>query len=447
LTAWQAAAAAALFGAALNGGETEFAAWQWRCGVTAPPGPFAALALTPEMFDACARPHFSDFRLTVAGGSEVPYVIASERDSVKEFEVKGRELNREQPDAETKRLTVDFEVATLKNRLVVATSGENFLRRVRVEGSHDQQTWATLLEDGLVAAVAGQRFETVDLGSDNNYRFIRVTVRKMAEEEAAPDFEAVRCWRRVVKTAEPIVRRCTVVGGQVEYTRDGGRRVSTASIDFTYRHLPITALRLVLAGAPERVFRRNCRVFGRDSLTHMEKVRFETGEKAGERPVDTPWMQAGTGTIARDIEGRASLTLAVEAPYRYVKIEIENGDNPPLELAAVEGLYHAKYAVFQPAGQKLFTAYFGNDEARVPQYEVEALAEVDLKLVPKAEAEALVAQDPKSEKESPEGQTFVWVLMALSALAALALLWRSAKLGPAPEPARKTPAAPPGGAA
>ncbi|HAK94111.1 MAG TPA: hypothetical protein DCM87_03660 [Planctomycetes bacterium] len=442
----RAAAAAALLGAALNGGEARFAAWEWRADVTAPPGRFAALVLTPEMCDACARPDLSDLRLADADGREVPYAIAAERDIEELVAVKGKELNREQVDPATSRLTVDFGAPIVKNRLAAATSGTNFVRRVRVEGSDDQQAWVELLKDGIVAAVAGQpeRFETIDLGADNNYRFVRVSVRKMAEEEAAPEIGEVRCWRRVVVTAAPAVHERTLAGGLVEYTHDGVRRTSTASVDFAHRHLPIARLGLVLAGDPGRVFRRSCRVLGRNSLEHEEAVKFETGESADSRLVATPWVPAGAGTVSRDAEGRENLTLAVRAPYRYVRIEIENGDSPPLALAAIQGICYATYAVFQPAGETRFAAYLGNAEAGPPRYEVEALAAVDLRTVPKAAAGELVAQKPAGDKEPAAGQAFVWVLMALAVLATVALLWWSAMRGRKPEQAPEAPAPPPG---
>ncbi len=445
----RAAAAAALLGAALRGGEARFAAWEWRADVTAARGRFTALVLTPEMCNACARPDLSDLRLADADGREVPYAIAAERDIEELVEIRGKELNREQVDPATSRLTVDFGAAIVKNRLAVATSGTNFVRRVRVEGSDDQQTWVELLKDGIVAAVAGQPrpFETIDLGADNNYRFVRVSARKMAEEEAAPEIGGVQCWWRVVVTAAPIVHERTLL----EYTHDETRRTSTASVDFTQRHLPITRLKLALAGDPGRVFRRTCRVFGRNSLEHEEAVKFETGESADSRRVVTPWASAGTGIVSRDAEGRESLTLAVRAPFRYVKIEIENGDSPPLSLAAIQGICYATYAVFQPAGQERFTAYLGNAEAAPPRYEVEALAAVDLRTVPKAAANELVAQKPAGDKEPAAGQTFVWVLMALAVLATLALLRHSAVRGRTPEQAPGTSDSPPspdaGGAA
>jgi hypothetical protein len=307
----------------------------------------------------------------------------------------------------------------------VKTQGDNFRRKVRIEGSPDQTTWSEVLKEGWVFAVAGERdarFEALDLG-ENTYRYLRVWVEKMPDEPEPPRIESVSCRHAVVEQPEETTR-----GAALEsYTHDPETRTSTAILDLGMRHLPVVRLALSLASDPQRVFRRECRVWGRNSREHVERIRFETNELGEERVVETSWSLAGSGTVFRDTGGRESLELRVAAPYRYVKIEVENGDSPPLDLGGVRAVMHPVHLVFEPAGGASFTLYLGNPEAPAPRYEAQSTLEsLDARKLPKATLGPLTAQASAAARPTRGGQTAVWILMALAVLATAALLWYTA---------------------
>ncbi len=422
---FQAGFQAAFADPALAGAET-FAAWTRRAEVKAPAGRFVAIPFSPEILDACEREDLADLRLADPRGTEVPHAIVREREAREEVELDGQILNRDSPAPDASRLTVDFGSSVVKNRITVVTAGDSFRRRARVEGSADQEAWAEVLPAGWLFAVsAGQRFETLDLGA-NSYRYLRITVSRMPEEAKAPAIESVRCRHVVVRQPAETARPAALVS----YATDAAKRESTALLDFGLRHLPIARLKIALGSDPQRVFRRQCQVYGRNSLEHEVKVRFETEEYGGSRQVETPWRRLGSAAIFRDAAGKESLELAIEAPYRHVRIVIENGDSPALDVSGVEGILHSVHAVFEPAGQSRFVLHCGNAEAPAPSYEAAStLAALDVRALPRCEVAELVAGASLKPPEAQVGQTAVWVLMAAVVAATLGLLWWTAVAG------------------
>lgn len=399
--------------------------WKYRGDLQAPSARFVALPLTFQNLDLCAKADLSDLRLTDPRGTEVPYALVFDEERMTESELAGVELNRESPDAVTSRLTADFGHNLVKNRITVATSGNSFRRRVLVEGSDDLRTWVMLLPEGWVIAAGiapSRRFESLDIGA-STYRYVRVSVAKMAEEEERPRIDKITCTRVTVR--KPV--ETAVAGRLLSYL--SAQRASIAEFDFGSGRIPLRRVRLVLSRDPARLFRKSCSVWGRDSLHHAERVKFETGEYGNERTVETPWQHAGDGSLYREVNGRESLELALRLPYRYVRFRIEDGDSPALEVSGVEGFSVPAYLVFEPAGQSRFSLRTGNSAAPVPSYQSWAMLEsLDARTLAKCAAVQLEAQQGGlGEARPPEGQTVVWVFLSFAVAATALLLWRTAR--------------------
>ncbi len=403
-----------------------FKDWRQHGALKAPTGRFVRISLTPNIFDACDHADLSDLRLADSKGTEVPHAIIREKEIREEVELAGQVLNLESPTPDSSRITVDFGGSVVKNRISVATAGSNFRRKVRVEGSADQVSWAEVLPEGWLFAVpGGPRFERLDLGP-NNHRYLRVTVSRMPEEPRAPGIDSVQCRHVVVRKPAESERGAVLQSYATETTT----RQSTAFLDFGLRHLPVARLKITLGSDPQRVFRRECQVFGRNSLEEKIKVRFETKEYGGVREIETPWTRLGSGALFRDATGAESLELSVEAPYRYLKCVIENADSPPLDVSGVTGVLHPVHVIFEPAGQTSFMLHCGNQAAEAPVYEATStLVALDVRTLPTCEVAALVLDTGARTGEPPAGQTAVWVCLGVVVVATLALLWWTAVSG------------------
>jgi hypothetical protein len=87
-------------------------------------------------------------------------------------------LNRSFVRDKSSSLTLDFGAPVLKSELSLSLSGDNFRRRVAVEGRNKHEAaWETLTDGAYVFAVPAPwaaRYETVPL-PENNFQFLRVT--------------------------------------------------------------------------------------------------------------------------------------------------------------------------------------------------------------------------------------------------------------------------------
>jgi hypothetical protein len=400
------------------------AVWKYRGDVQAPAARFAVLPLTLQNLDLCGKEDLSDLRLIDSKGTEVPYAVVFEEEQRKETELAGTELNRESPDASTSRLTIDFGRNAVKNGITVVTSGDSFRRRVLVEGSDDLQAWAVLLPEGwLIAAgnAPARRFESLEMGA-NTYRYVRVTVARMTDEEERPRIERVTCRQVTIRKPPEIA----VTGKLLLYKTE--QAASVAEFDFGSRNIPLRRLRLVLARDPARLFRKSLSIWGRNSLEHVERIRFETGEYGRERTVETAWQQVGSGSLYRDVSGREYLELPFSLPFRYVRLRIDDGDSPPLEVGGAVGYGIAAFVVFEPAGQSRFVLLAGNGAAPVPRYESRAMLEsLDARALSRCPTAVLEPQQGGAgEAKAPAGQTAVWVLLALTVAATATILWITA---------------------
>jgi hypothetical protein len=416
--------AALLFAASVEAA-TPYRDWKFRGDVLVPKEKYVAVPLSPRDLERCDKPECSDLRLVDMNGAEVPYAIVFEGERRTETDLTGREINRESPSAGTSRLTIDFGSSLPKDRITVETSGDSFRRRAKVEGRDDLQNWVTLQPEAwLIAAGASRerRFESVEIGL-NTYRYLRVTVSAMAEESETPRIERVGCKNIVVRPAREVPTAAAILSYSVD-PKEG----STLDLDFGLRHLPIQRLRLMVTKPPDRLFRKNCTVLGRDTLQHSERVRFETGELGRERMVESPWARVGSGAVYRDADGRESMEIAVPVSFRYVRVRIEEGDSPPLELRGVEGMLIPAYIVLEPAGQTRFQVFAGSAEAPGVHYQFgPVLASLDSRELRKSEPIRFEAQVAPRTGGPPPGQSLVWVVLALAVGVTTWMLWFTAR--------------------
>jgi hypothetical protein len=401
-----------------------FADWKYRGRIQAPKERFVALPLLPQNFDLSEKSDLSDFRIVDVRGLEVPYAVIFETEVLSETTQKGMELNREYPDPSTSRITVDFGVSTTKNKITVETEGSNFRRLLRVEGSDDLRTWATILPEGWLIAAGDtpeKRFESFDIGS-NNYRYVRISVSKMQEENKPPEIKQVSFLQTVVRKPQETAVRGVLLSSQI---KDG---MSIYELDFGARNLSMQRFMILLGSAPSRIFEKKCELSGRNSLQHEERIRFESGEYSKERMVATAWERLGSGAVYRNAQGRLSLDLKVPSRFRYIRIEIENGNSPALDINGVTVYTTPAYLVFEPAGQSRFDLYAGNAAAPAPRYESSrVLGALDTQTLTKCESISLAEKPGIKPKNKPKGQGLVWFVLGAVVLLTAWIFWNTAR--------------------
>ena len=211
-------------------------------------------------------------------------------------------------------------------------SGDNFRRRVAVEGSETGAAWATLVDEAWVFAVPGEepsRYETVDL-PENDFPRLRVVVHPAPDERgAARDRGRVGARRRPAPAA---ARNGSSRGGRE--AQDAKTRETWLTLDLGARHQPFHAIELDVGG----------------------RALLSRGPRRGPaRPADAGgavwWEEIGRGALYRlehDGRRRECLRLEARGRERALRVRVRNLDDRPLQVRGV--------AVRVPVERLLFEA-------------------------------------------------------------------------------------------
>src|SRR5688572_19731637 len=212
------------------------------------PGP-VVVTLDGHVYEN-ARADLGDLRVVDDSGRETPYLLA--RVDVQAAPVR-RPALRDAAFVRGKKavVTLDFGAPTLKSHLALALSGDNFRRRVMVEGRRRRDPeWATLVDQAYVFAVpppSAARYETVAL-PENNHQLLRVTVFHGADDPER--IEIHDAWIGVEEHRRP---REQPLPARATRAEDASGRETVLTLDLGARHQPFRGI--VVAAEDARFWR------------------------------------------------------------------------------------------------------------------------------------------------------------------------------------------------
>jgi hypothetical protein len=266
-------------------------------------------------------------------------------------------------------------------------AGGDFVGRVTVLGADRRAGPYTRLSTTTVFDVEGATSarSTTVVFPPTDFRFLELRATGVSRIEGATvfaQFERPRLVRR----------RHAVLAG----VRERGR-ASVYTLDLGVRRIPVTRLEIRADRTPR--YDRPVRVEGTN-----DRRRFA-------------WLGDGRMTRA---PGISSQTIELQSRFRYLRVTIENGDDPPLEFVRTE-TYGPSFAVMVEAGHPApLRLYYGADEVVAPSYEFARLpAERPVEIL---DPSRLAPERPNPAFELP-GPTFGernrWIVSAALLAAAL----------------------------
>jgi hypothetical protein len=285
------------------------------------PGPgLFAVRLDRHVYEA-ARADLGDLRILDRHEDDVPYVLDRGLGRPRP-ETRPRMRNRGHAPDRSATVILDFGGRLEKDRLVLRLTGQNFRRRVKVEGGDDGESWTTLVDDAWVFAIPGPqtaRYEEVVLPG-NDFPLLRVTVAPGARERMR--VEILEAW---VPAGGSGPRREETLSPAWSRAAEARPGETWLTLDLGARRQPFEAV--VLDVEDERFFR---------------EVRTEIRRDVGEVPrnglVPSPrWDPLGEGAVYRLGDGgreRAKLRIDARGRARALRVRVLNGDDRPLVLGA-----------------------------------------------------------------------------------------------------------------
>ena len=317
---------------------------------------YAALILDAAALGA-AQPALADLRLVDAGNDEVPYKLDVQRPESGRTSVPAAVLDLAQRGPVTTfRLDVQpgrFGPPPIHNAVTLDARSRNFRADVRIEASSDGRTWEVVRDRAVVFSVDAD-YKASHLSAaypESSRRWLRLTVTpeaggpldirgaSVSRESSSPGLETE--WR-------PVLAARAEVG-----------KTTVWQIDMGFDNVPVTRLALATR---DMNFQRPIRL----SVTTR-------GPDGSDRP-----SEAWAGAVWRfALPGRFDESLSVqgtEVRGRAFRLEIDNGDNPPLKLDSLR-FFGPRHVLRFPAGRpQPCRLYSGNPGARPPVYDLASFA-------------------------------------------------------------------------
>jgi len=367
-----------------------------------------------------ARADLGDLRVLDAAGREVPYLVERVDDEVLLPAQHPRIGNRVFQRGQEAQATLDFGVPTLKSQLTLRLSGDNFRRRVRVEGrAYAEPRWATLTDSAYVFAVPGPspaRYETVAL-PENNFPLLRVTVYHGPEDPEK--IEIVDASTRPSERRRP--REVTLVP-RLTRGEDARAHETILTLDLGARHQPLRGLRV---DAADPAFFRGVVVEARVDPSPARE---------GEAAPPLSWRFLGECAIYRYAEGgevREGLRLDVTGRERVLRLRILNRDDRPLAIRGVTVFVPVERLVFEAQGGGQYRLRYGDPHRAPPTYDLVRTAGDPALFAARAQPVALLAPQavplapPPAPPWTERNPVLLWAGLLAVVTALGAVTWRA----------------------
>lgn len=334
----------------------DFTAWQWEHRVEVPQAGLVRLELPPPTLDA-SQPSLADLRLLSPTGVETPYVSESPTfQAPRQREVTGFKVQLVEAAPNIEAATVvEFATATEEPLAAVTLRSPalEFMKSVTIAGSSDGENWQPIsAREVIFRQASGAERLHLSLPA-KAWRNLRLTLSD-ARSRPIPVTSAgltLAAAAAPATTAHPVTIQRTMPAGHA----------TLLVLDLGAANLHLSALDLTIT---DPVFSRNV------------VLAIQTNATDG-TTTTTPLSRS---TLYR-VQGEAnSLTEQLSIPVnqriasRQLRLTIDNGDSPALNVTAVAAQRFPTTLLFHATAAGTWSLLTGQPQATPPSYDLASLA-------------------------------------------------------------------------
>jgi hypothetical protein len=360
-------------------------------------GAFYSINLQPDLLAKC-KADLSDIRLTDMNGKIVPYIFGNRLPAKRQQQLITFPQIRYgyQADSLT-TFVVENKGAAAINQLYIQLRNTTVERTLNLSGSDDLKGWYAIKENiplGTTDATNTQSdfFEQLLNFPLISYRYLRVEVNNKHKQPVeilkAGTYLVIYPAPQYVKLPSPT------------YVQHDSATLSTIIIRFKDNYA-INQLRLLFSGP--KFFKRNITIYKGNGNTYelVSKSIISSADTAG---------------------------FSFSAKTKLIKIDVTNGDNPPLTLKTVAGYeLNQSLIAYLEKGQQ-YILRFGNDKSSAPDYDIKFFVDSLNKPLQKIDHGQITADPPnKHTLEAKKSMPAWWVWVAIG-LVIITLLFLTYKM-------------------
>jgi uncharacterized protein DUF3999 len=369
--AWGALAVAALVGAA--GAEPPAGFRYERPAVLSAPGPQRLAVDVPLLVGGTpfrveswpgtpggrprrvARDGLRDLRFYDAAGQEVPYLLVGPPAREPEWR-HASALLQVPPTKKQSGFEADLGAEATVDRIRLDGALAPFLKRVALDGSGDRAHWARLVPEATLFDLPDSGLRQLELGfAPGRFRYLRLTWDDASSARVAAP-RAV-----LARVVSPDAATSPALSTPAAFERRASEPgTSRFCVRLPGPALPVVALRLSVAGG--NLSRR----------AHVGEARLSGGEAAPVRLGEAVLRRA-----VRDVLAADALRIPIDAPATaQLELEVDDGDNPPLDLVGVEAeLAELPFVYLDSESGGTLVARWGRTNLDAPRYDLESARE------------------------------------------------------------------------
>jgi hypothetical protein len=351
----------------------------------------------PSTVFSKSQASLSDLRIYGFKGKdtiEVPYILEKNADQVIEKETPITIINQSNLIKTGSYYTLQLNHEAIINQIRLSFKESNFDWNVQLEGSNEQNTWFTILNNYRVLAIKNNStdYQFTQLNfPDSKYKFYRILIRgNQTTTLLAAKILKIDTLKGIDK---PILYQ--------SYHLNNDLKNKESIIEVNLHNItPVSFIKLNV----------------QDELDFYRAVKMEYATDSFSTNKGTQYHYAllyeGTISSLENPEFRFNSALT-----NHLRITIRNNDNKPLRLSSVElkGPIYELVARFENPDYT-YALYYGNDKAEPPVYELKNFEnKIPMSLTPLTISAAI--NNPtfavKIEKPLFENKAWLWALMGL----------------------------------
>ena len=381
-------------------------AWQSFVEVTPPAGAqgLSSCTLTAEVLES-ARDDLADLRLFDSNGHEIPFAVRVRRDVDESRLMETHEFNRAKAGIGISELAVDLgEDAGEHNEVEVSTEGQNFRRRVQLDGSDDGRNWRVLRSGDIIFSFEAnaKRAESNRISYPvSRYRYLRAQVfSDSLVDRDAPQITGISVMMAVREKGESVSWDVNVPMAQ--FARAEGSPASAWLIDLGQR-VPCDHISL------DVINESFSRPFSLETADDPQNISLVTSGEIKRR--------AG--------EDRKPVVIGFDEVYaRRLRLIVTDFANTPLSFSSIGASASARQVLFENKGSvKLpLRMFVGNSKAAAPRYDFENELPARLSVEPlTCEIGSLQPNPDYRPEPKPLTERVPWLIYAVLAVSSIAL--------------------------
>jgi uncharacterized protein DUF3999 len=299
-----------------------------------------------------SREDLADLRIYDGNGSEIPYAIRVRTEAAGMRTIEGRLFNQATVGSSSE-VTIDLGPnADEHNAIEIDTEGENFRRRVSVEGSDTGTEWRTLKSGDVIfklKAENGTVYSNRVTYPTSRYRYLRVRVSAdEVTDERAPVISDVKMIMGVREPGDRVTWSVSVPSFQL--LRHQGAPASSWAIELGAR-------------------------------VPCDRIAFDFSDQSFSRPAQLETIDGDNVRLVAsgELTKHAGQTKPIvinfyqEEHTRKLRLLVTDHSNPPLSITSIQASAPARQLVFElkrPAVRPV-RLFFGNPKIAAPHYDFE----------------------------------------------------------------------------